>query len=88
MVVRVADFESWDLHMCDLLSGCITLESFLLKVLVKGFSYADVLESVRGVPHSKCSCFSFNNALATLTSLGDHSVWLISVSMICTIVVS
>ena len=34
--------------MRDLLSGRITLEGFLLKVFVGGFSYADVLELVRG----------------------------------------
>ena len=47
MVVRVAGFEPWDVHVRDLLSGRITLEGFLLKVLVGGFSYADVLESSR-----------------------------------------
>ena len=47
MVVRVAGFEPWDMHVRDLLSGRITLEGFLLKVLVGGFSYADVLESAR-----------------------------------------
>ena len=86
MIVR--GLEPWDVHISDLLRRRITLEGFLLKVLVGGVSYADMLEWARGVPHSKCSCFSFNNALATLTSLGDHSVWLISVSMICTIVMS
>ncbi len=35
------------MHVRDLLSGRTTLEVFLLKVLVGGFSYADVLESAR-----------------------------------------
>ena len=43
-----AGFEPWDVHVRDLLSGRITLEGFLLKVLVGRFSYADVLESARG----------------------------------------
>ena len=34
--------------MRDLLSGRITLEGFLMKVLVGRFGYADVLESARG----------------------------------------
>ena len=34
--------------MRDLLCERITLEGFLLKVLVSRFSYADVLESARG----------------------------------------
>ena len=41
-------YEPWDVHMCDILSGRITLEGFLLKMLVGGFSYADVLEATRG----------------------------------------
>ena len=44
----MAGFEPWDVHVRDLLSGRITLEGFLLRVLVGGFSYADVLESARG----------------------------------------
>ena len=48
VIVRVAGFEMWDVHMRDLLSGRITLEDFQLKVLVSRFSYADVLESARG----------------------------------------
>ena len=48
VVVRVAGFEPCDVHVRDLLSGRITLEGYLLKVLVGAFSYADVLESVRG----------------------------------------
>ena len=43
-----AGFELWDVHVRDLLSGRITLEGFLLKMLVGRFSYADVLESARG----------------------------------------
>ena len=43
MVVRVVGFD-----VRDLLSRRITLEGFLFKVLVGGFSYADVLESARG----------------------------------------
>ena len=48
VAVRVAGFEPWDVHVRDLLSGRITLEGFLLKVLVGMLSYADVLESARG----------------------------------------
>ena len=48
VAVRVAGFEPWDVHVRDLLSGRITLEGFLLKVLMGRFSYADVLESARG----------------------------------------
>ena len=48
VIVRVAGFEMWDVHMRDLLSGRITLEGFRCIVLVGGFSYADVLESARG----------------------------------------
>ena len=33
------------MHVRDLLSRRIMLEGFLMKVLVGGFSYADVLES-------------------------------------------
>ena len=73
-VVIVRGVEPWDIHISELLSGRITLDGFLLKVLVSGFSCADVLEWARGVPHSKYFCFSLNNALATFTSLGDHSV--------------
>ena len=40
VVVRVAGFEPWDVHVRDLLSGRITLEGFLFRVLVGGFSYA------------------------------------------------
>lgn len=72
MIVR--GLEPWDAHISDLLKRRITLDGFLLKVLVGGDSNADVLEWARGVPHSKYFCFSFNNALATFTSLGDHSV--------------
>ena len=36
-----------DVYLRALLSGRITLEGFLLKVFVGGFSYADVLESAR-----------------------------------------
>ena len=43
-----AGFEPWDVHVRDLLSGRITLEGFRCTVFVGGFSYADVLESVRG----------------------------------------
>ena len=46
MVVRVAGFEPRNVHVRDLFSGRITLESYLLKGLVGGFSYADVLEWV------------------------------------------
>ena len=48
VAVRAAGFEPWDVHVRDLLSGRITLEGFLLKVLMGRFSYADVLESARG----------------------------------------
>ena len=48
VAVRAAGFEPWDVHVRDLLSGRITLEGFLLKVLVGRFRYADVLESARG----------------------------------------
>ena len=44
MVVRVADFEPWNVHMRHLLSGSITLEGFRCTVFVGRFSYADVLE--------------------------------------------
>ena len=47
-VMYAAGFEPWDVHMCDLLSGRITLEGFRGIVFVGGFSYADVLESVSG----------------------------------------
>ena len=43
-----AGFELWDVHVRDLLSGRITLESFRCTVFVGRFSYADVLESARG----------------------------------------
>ena len=46
--MALAGFEPWDVQVRDLLSGHITLEGFLLKVFVGGFSYADVLESARG----------------------------------------
>ena len=47
VVVRVAGFEPWDVHVRDLLNGRITLEGFRSIVFVGGFSYADVLESAR-----------------------------------------
>ena len=36
--VMAAGFEPWDVHMCDLLSGRITLEGFRGIVFVCGFS--------------------------------------------------
>ena len=49
VAVRVAGFEPWDVHVRDLLSGRITLEGFLLKMLVGRLSYAEVLKSARGL---------------------------------------
>ena len=46
VVVRVAGFEPCDVHVRDLLSGRITLEGFLIKVLVGRSSYVYVLEVV------------------------------------------
>ena len=48
VVVRVAGFEPWDVHVRDLLSGRITLVDFRGIGFVGGFSDADVLESARG----------------------------------------
>ena len=47
-VMYAAGFEPWGVYVRDLLNGRITLEGFRGIVLVGGFSYADVLESVRG----------------------------------------
>ena len=48
-VLNIPGYElPWDVHVRDLLNGRITLEGFRGIVLVGGFSYADVLESVRG----------------------------------------
>ena len=48
-VLNIPGYElPWDVHVRDLLSGSITLEAFRRIVFVGGFSYADVLESVRG----------------------------------------
>ena len=46
VAVRVAGLEPWDVHVRDLLSGRITLEGFLIKVLVGRSSYVYVLEVV------------------------------------------
>jgi len=43
-----AGFESWDVHMTDLLSGRIDLSSFKGLVAVGGFSYGDVLGAGEG----------------------------------------
>ena len=58
VVVRVAGFEPWDVHVRDLLSGRITLEGFRGIVFVGGFSDADVLESVRGWRIKRTAAFS------------------------------
>ena len=46
VVVKVAGLEPWDVHVRDLLNGRITLEGFLIKVLVGRSSYVYVLELV------------------------------------------
>lgn len=46
VVVRVAGFEPWEVHVRDPLSRRITLEGFLIKVLVGRSSYVYVLELV------------------------------------------
>ena len=46
VVVKEAGLEPWDVHVRDLLSGRITLEGFLIKVLVGRSSYVYVLELV------------------------------------------
>ncbi len=38
-----AGFEVWDVHMTDLLTGCVTLEGFKGLAAAGGFSYGDVL---------------------------------------------
>ncbi|WP_397473075.1 phosphoribosylformylglycinamidine synthase [Pusillimonas sp.] len=43
-----AGFEAWDVHMTDLLSGRVTLESVQGLVAVGGFSYGDVLGAGEG----------------------------------------
>ncbi len=43
-----AGFESWDVHMTDLLSGRVDLSSFAGLVAVGGFSYGDVLGAGEG----------------------------------------
>ena len=55
----------WDLHVRDLLSGRITLEGFRGIVFVGRFSYADVLESLRGWR-------TVDDALLRLSSLDGH----------------
>eukprot|EP00301_Raphidiophrys_heterophryoidea_P026145 c8954_g1_i1.p1 GENE.c8954_g1_i1~~c8954_g1_i1.p1 ORF type:complete len:1396 (-),score=448.96 c8954_g1_i1:51-4238(-) len=45
---RLAGFRTFDLHMSDLRSGKVTLESFRGVVFVGGFSYADVMDSAKG----------------------------------------
>ena len=79
VVVRVAGFEPWDVHVRDLLSGRITLEGFLLRVLVGGFSYTDVLESARGWR-------TVGDTLLRLSSFYGHYPRLTSASVICIVV--
>jgi phosphoribosylformylglycinamidine synthase len=43
-----AGFESWDVTVSDILSGCTTLDMFRGIVFVGGFSFADVLDSGKG----------------------------------------
>jgi phosphoribosylformylglycinamidine synthase len=43
-----AGFEPWDVSMCDLLAGTITLERFRGLVAVGGFAHADVLDAAKG----------------------------------------
>jgi len=45
---HMAGFETWDVHMTDLLDGRITLDSFRGAAFVGGFSYADTLDSAKG----------------------------------------
>jgi len=45
---HLAGFEAWDVHMSDLISGRITLDSFRGAAFVGGFSYADTLDSAKG----------------------------------------
>jgi phosphoribosylformylglycinamidine synthase len=45
---HLAGFESWDIHMSDLMSGKITLDRFRGVAFVGGFSFADVFDSAKG----------------------------------------
>lgn len=45
---HLAGFETWDVHMSDLLEGRITLDRFRGAAFVGGFSYADTLDSAKG----------------------------------------
>merc|ERR1712100_225403 len=45
---HLAGFETWDVHMSDLLDGRITLDRFRGAAFVGGFSYADTLDSAKG----------------------------------------
>lgn len=45
---HMAGFESWDVHMSDLIEGRISLDGFRGVTFVGGFSYADTLDSAKG----------------------------------------
>ena len=68
------------MHVHNQLGCRITWEGFLLRVLVGGFSYADVLESARG-------WCPVGNTLLRLSSFYGHYPRLASASVICTVVV-
>jgi len=46
--LHTSGFEGWDIHMSDLLSGKVNLDSFRGVVFPGGFSYGDVLGSAKG----------------------------------------
>jgi phosphoribosylformylglycinamidine synthase len=55
-------FESWDVHMTDLLSGRVDLSGFKGMVAVGGFSYGDVL----GAGEGWAKTIQYNAALADM----------------------
>lgn len=76
----VTGFEQWDVNVHYQLGCRITREGFLLRVLVGGVSYADVLELAR-------EWRPVGNTLLRLSSFYGHYPQLASASVICTVVV-
>ena len=76
----VTGFEQWDVNVHYQLGCRITREGFLLRVLVGGGSYADVLELAR-------EWRPVGNTLLRLSSFYGHYPRLTSASVICIVVV-
>ena len=73
VVVRVAGFEPWDVHVRDLLSGRITLEGF--RCTVRGQVQLRGRAGVGArVVHGKDRCFSLNDTVVSLASLDGRSL--------------